>query len=476
MKTKFSPYLSSVKPLLKILLDELLKKYSYVSILASDSTGKDYKVSKSGTDIGTNSFTLERGFVAKVFDSDSYCEYAFSQITNELIPEILNDIETSLVPLKNKLSKDLDYNKYDKLNEETLTFSKSSEFEIDPDAYGDEKIIHELTELHNKGMAYDPRIIDFTLRYEYCQINKLFLSSKKDLEQSYLWSSAYVVAFSADGEVNKYTLNPISGLCGAELLKELPALVDKAGKTAIELLSSKPLTPGEYDCICDPNITGLIAHEAFGHGVEMDMFVKDRALAKEYINQPVASELVTMHDASSVGDNTASFFFDDEGTVAHDTVIIDHGVLVRGMNDLQSAMVLNVAPTGNGRRERFDHKIYTRMTNTFFEPGTSNLEDMIASIKDGYLIEEGASGMEDPKNWGIQCIANIAREIKDGKLTGKIFSPVILTGYVPDLLKSISMVSKDFHLEGGGGCGKGYKEWAKVSCGGPYLKAKIRLG
>ena len=84
--------------------------------------------------------------------------------------------------------------------------------------------------------------------------------------------------------------------------------------------------------------------------------------------------------------------------------------------------------------------------------------------------------MEDPKNWGIQCMVNIAREIKDGKLTGSVYSPIVLTGYVPDLLKSISMMSDEVKLSGGGFCGKGYKEWVKVSDGGPYMKARIRLG
>jgi TldD protein len=116
------------------------------------------------------------------------------------------------------------------------------------------------------------------------------------------------------------------------------------------------------------------------------------------------------------------------------------------------------------------------MTNTFFESGTDKPEDMIASVKYGFLLENASSGMEDPKNWGIQCMVNIAKEIKDGKLTGKIFSPIVLTGYVPDLLKSITMISDEVVLGGGGYCGKGYKEWVKVSDGGPYIKAKIRLG
>ena len=93
-----------------------------------------------------------------------------------------------------------------------------------------------------------------------------------------------------------------------------------------DLATSEPITPGEYDCICAPDVTGMIVHEAFGHGVEMDMFVKKRALAEKYIGEYVASPLVTMHDGASAASETATFFFDDEGTLAQDTVIIDNSM------------------------------------------------------------------------------------------------------------------------------------------------------
>lgn len=476
MKVELSRYLTSVKPVLQSLLHELLERYSYASILASDTYGKTYRVSKSGTSIATSAYNLERGFVAKIFDGNSYCEYSFSYIDENRIPAILSEIEASLIPTKDALPTGLSYNTYGELEEDTISFSKTSEFEQNPMTFGDEAIIKELQSIYETGLAKDEHIINISTSYEYCQVNKLFLSKKKDLAQGYLYSIGTVCAFASKENTVKASYRPVSALAGVEILSQIRGLVDQVVTTAVELLDSTPLTPGEYECICDPDVSGLIAHEAFGHGVEMDMFVKDRALAKEYMNESVASELVTMHDSSSVGDNTASFFFDDEGTIAQDTVIIDHGILTKGMNDIQTAMTLGVAPSGNGRRERFDHKAYTRMTNTYFAPGTSTLEEMIASIQDGYLLEEGTSGMEDPKNWGIQCMVNIAREIKNGKLTGKVYSPVILTGYVPDLLKSISMVSQDLSLFGSGGCGKGYKEWVKVSTGGPYIKAKVRLG
>ena len=117
------------------------------------------------------------------------------------------------------------------------------------------------------------------------------------------------------------------------------------------------------------------------------------------------------------------------------------------------------------------------MTNTFFEKGKDSLDDMIKSVKYGYYIAQTNNGMEDPKNWGIQCTALYGREIVDGKFTGKIVSPVVMSGYVIDFLESISMISKEnFNVIGSGSCGKGYKEWVRVSDGGACLKAEVKIG
>ena len=117
------------------------------------------------------------------------------------------------------------------------------------------------------------------------------------------------------------------------------------------------------------------------------------------------------------------------------------------------------------------------MTNTFFEAGTSTLEEMIKSVDYGYYIGITNNGMEDPKNWGIQCTALYGKEIKNGVFTGKTISPVVMSGYVIDLLKSISMISKEnFIVNGSGSCGKGYKEWVRVSDGGSSIKAEVKIG
>ncbi len=472
MEVVQSGYIKDNKPLFKKLVDSLLKDYEYVSLLAQNGEGKAYSVSKSGVRIDANNRILvQRGFVVKVYDGGCFAEYSGNDISEEMIDEIVKRIKEKLVKLGSSCTK----SSYKIPDDEPVSFAKSTEYKVDPAQIGDETIINRLKSLYEKGMGYDERILNFATSCNYQTYSKLFLSKNRDMEQNVMWATGMVCAYSLKGEEVKTAYRPCSVLGGMEILDELDAKVEDACKVAIELIDSEPLVPGEYECICSPETTGMIVHEAFGHGVEMDMFVKDRALAAGYVGEYVASPLVTMHDGNAV-DDTATYFFDDEGTMSGDTVIIDKGILVTGISDLQSAGALGTKPTGNGRRQDFERKAYTRMTNTYFESGNDKLEDMIASVKDGLLLEDPSSGMEDPKNWGIQCMVNIAREIKDGKLTGKIFSPIILTGYVPDLLKSISMVSDTKELCGSGFCGKGYKEWVKVSDGGPWIRATIRLG
>ncbi len=474
-KVEGSRFLREAKPALKQLLGILLGKYEYASILAVDSEAKIYSVAASGISIGDFGMLCNRGFVIKVYNEGEYAEYSFNKLERD-VTEQAQQIIGQIEALKKAVPDKLERIKLSRLEDKPLKFSKSTEYEINPFETGAQNIIDKLTALRKKGLEADERMLDCTARMSCQKYSKLFLSENKDMEQNVLWTDCAMSFLARKGNEVKSYFSSASNLGGSEILESLEADIPHSVEMTVALLDSEPMVPGEYDCICTPEVTGMIVHEAFGHGVEMDMFAKDRALAKSYVGEYVASPLVNMHDGAAVGDEVASYFFDDDGVEAKDTLVIENGVLKQGISDTMAAMRLKTEPTGNSRRESYRRKAYTRMTNTYFEAGKDKLEDMIASIPYGFLLENATSGMEDPKNWGIQCLVNMAREIKDGKLTGRVFSPVVLTGYVPDLLKSISMVSDDFELRGSGFCGKGYKEFVKVSDGGPYIKAKIRLG
>jgi len=471
MKVENSEFLSNSKELIGKLISKLSESYEYVSVLGTDTKGKCFRVSKTGIEV--NDFWLvERGFVVRIHNGVNYSEYSFNEIDENKLDSIVEDIKAKL----NKVSKDISVNPYEVIKEEEIKGDFYGEVEVNPEEISPEVIIKALTEIKDTALAYSDLVVHFQVTYNMIHVSKLFMSNKKDLEQSYMLGEGYLYSLARREEKTKYSFKTFSGLKGFELVQELKEGCIEAVEESIKLLDSKTVEPGEYEVICAPDVAGLIAHEAFGHGVEMDMFVKERAKGAEFIDKQVASALTTMHDGAAAAKHISSYLFDDEGTIGTDTVIIENGILKTGISDLLSAIKLGTTPTGNGKRQSFERKAYARMTNTLFEAGDDKLEDMIASIKDGYLLEGYYSGMEDPKSWGIQCIITLGKEIKDGKLTGNLISPVIMTGFVPDLLKSISMVSEKIKLDGAGYCGKGYKEYVKTSAGGPYIKAKVRLG
>ncbi|MCI8966261.1 MAG: TldD/PmbA family protein [Lachnospiraceae bacterium] len=481
MKVQESLFIQRKKSLLKKLLDMLLEQYPYASILTEDAKSGNYSVSRKNMSVGEGDRGTSRGFVVKVSDGKHYAEYSFNQISEENLDGICDHIRELVESSDKIMPEGLCESEYHVPAGEETAFCDSTDYEIDPEVLGDDAILAHLAAIKEKGLTFSDKILDCQVMGNYQKYTKLFLSGNQSsgncmMEQNVMWMTGILFFVAAKGEEFKTYFRTYSNLGGAEVLSQIDADIEECAKVVLELLDSESIIPGEYDCICSPDVTGMIVHEAFGHGVEMDMFVKKRAQAEQYVGERVASDLVTMHDGAAAASEVATYYFDDEGTMAHDTTVIEKGILKRGISDLQSALVLGTEPTGNGRRESFRRKAYTRMTNTFFEGGSDTVEEMIASIQYGFLLENSRSGMEDPKNWGIQCMVNIAREIRDGKLTGKIFSPIVLTGYVPDLLKSISMMSENVHLSGSGMCGKGYKEWVKVSDGGPYIKAKIRLG
>ena len=447
----------------KQLVEKLRKHYDYVSILGSFVNNKVISVSTHSNSI--DDLDNECGFVIKVYKDGRYSEYSCNDIRGLKVNDIIKSIT-----LDKPVSSDF---KVKMLEEQEHVEDFLRE---DSSNLSDKEIKDRLNKVKESLQAKDERVINVITRYVKRQTSKIFVSDKKCLSQKYDWINVMLLTVVRDSDIIKDNYSA-QGEADSDLaLSKFEKEADDVLDINIKLLKAKPVKPGKYTIITDPSISGLIAHEAFGHGVEMDMFVKNRAKAKDYVGKYVASKIVDMYDGAASCLSAASYFFDDDGVEASNTQIIKKGILQTGISDSLSAMVLGTKPTGNGRRESYQRKVYTRMTNTWFGPGEDNYEDMIKSVKHGYLLCQTNNGMEDPKNWQIQCTASYGLEIKDGKFTGELISPVVISGYVIDLLSSISMVSKQVTVHGSGMCGKGHKEWVFVADGGPYLKAEAKLG
>lgn len=463
----FSVYLDSMREDCRELVAELKKSFDYVSVLGTDVRSSVYRADRRMSMAADGEG--ECGFVIKMHSGKSFYEYSCDDISGDkkaLAAKIISAVKTDPALVSRQISAAA-------VKDEPM--KKDFVRETDFAGFTDEYLLGVCKQISNEICAKDEKVLNaFGMIMPYT-VSKLFVTANRELSQHYGWANGYSMAIYNDGRMVQ-TRHVEGSDKLSEVIENTKASVDEVVELARHLVKAQPIKPGVYDVITDASITGLIAHEAFGHGVEMDQFVKDRALAKNCVGEYVASPITNMHDGAAAAHSVASYFFDDDGVLAHDTQIIKDGILVAGLSDLASATQLGTEPTGNGRRDNYRRKAYSRMTNTFFTPGKDKLEDMIASVKHGYMLFETNNGMEDPKNWQIQCTAEYGIEIVDGKLTDNYVSPVVMSGYVPDLLKSISMISDTFKVEGSGFCGKGYKEWVRVSDGGPNLKVRVKLG
>lgn len=260
------------------------------------------------------------------------------------------------------------------------------------------------------------------------------------------------------------------------LFRTLPQeLAARAARTAVDLLSARVAEGGTSTVIMAPSIVGLLVHEAVGHPVEAD-FVLSGSAARGKLGQRVASDLVTLCDSGvseyTLGAN-GSIPVDDEGVLAGRTEIIKDGMLVGYLHNRETAARFGVRPTGNARAWEYADQPLVRMRNTYIEPGTSSLEEMISDTKDGYLLEGPRNGQADATAEFMFGVTT-ARRIRNGKL-GELVRGVTITGNAFDVLRSVDRVSREFVWDlGSGHCGKGQP--AKVDAGGPYIRCTALLG
>ena len=221
-------------------------------------------------------------------------------------------------------------------------------------------------------------------------------------------------------------------------------------------------------------MTGMLSHEAVGHTVEADL-VLGGSVAGHCLHKQVASEKVTLTDFANEAFGQRCplpVFVDDEGTAAKDVTLIKDGILTGYMNNRESAQHFGMEPCGNARAWLFSDEPLIRMRNTSVHPGTDKLEDMIASIDDGYYLIDSGNGQADTTGEFMFGVT-MGYEIKNGKL-GKALLDTTISGVAFEMLKTVDMVGDQVVWSSSGFCGK--KQPMPVGMGGPALRCKVMIG
>ena len=229
---------------------------------------------------------------------------------------------------------------------------------------------------------------------------------------------------------------------------------EEAVRQALVNLESQEAPAGEMTVVLGPGWPGILLHEAIGHGLEGDFNRKGASAFSGRIGEKVASKVCTVVDDGTIENRRGSLSIDDEGCPSQNTVLIENGILTGYMQDSLNARLMNMQPTGNGRRESYAHLPMPRMTNTYMHSGQDDPEDIISSVDRGLYAVNFAGGQVDITSGKFVFGASEAYMIEKGKVTYPVKGATLI-GNGPDVLTRVSMLGNDMALDTGVGvCGK----------------------
>lgn len=328
---------------------------------------------------------------------------------------------------------------------------------IPPDAVEVKKKSDLLWRANTAAKAYDPRII---------QVMASFVDMTKDLiivNSDGLWAEdkqticrLNVTALAEDKGIRQRGYYGGGGLVGFDFYTTFtPEIIaQEAARQAIVQLTAAEAPAGIQTVVLNHGWSGVLLHEAVGHGLEGDFIRKKTSFYTGKIGQKVASELCTVVDDATLAGKRGSIHIDDEGTPGQRKVLIEKGILKDYMYDRLNAGLMKYPSTGNGRRESFRHIPMPRMTNTFMLAGEDDPEDIIRSVQKGFYAKTLGGGQVDITS------GNFVFQVSEGYLIegGRITRPVrgaTLIGNGPDILTRVTMVGNDLEFDTGiGTCGK----------------------
>ncbi len=332
-----------------------------------------------------------------------------------------------------------------------------------------------LSQMDQTARAYSPLITQVVARYvELRRHMWLFNSNGAQVEDDRYYTEMFGGVVARKNGTLQRINEGFGGRVGLELLDRNDAIskMRSIAESGVRMLDAKPCPAGDMTVVMCNGWGGVLFHEACGHQMEADFITKGSSAYAGKIGEQVANPIITAVDDGTIPGRRGSLRFDDDGTPAQRTVLIEKGILKEYMWDLvESRRVGRALSTGNGRRESYRHMPMPRMTNTFIDRGEHDPQEIIESTKKGVYIKGMAGGQADIAKGDFVFNATEAYLIEDGKLTTPVRGATVF-GNGPKVLMQIDMVGNDLALDPGMGmCGKG--QAARVSVGQPTIRIPV---
>jgi TldD protein len=440
-----------------------IRQESRASTQISVSNGDIRKFDRS-----TKSGTVARALVGECWGMSATSEPLSASICKELLSEATRAAKANGRYSKKSLNLS---------NVRPIEKSVWEKCALDPAKVSSEEKL-ELVMSLDKAQKIDNRIVNTNSVYND---SKFVFSLVNTVGSKIEWDELRIISairpVAREGNRMQFNYEVKGGSAGYELLKSInpEEFAGNCAKGAIDLLSAEKPPYGSMTVIADCDISGLIAHEVCGHASEADEVVKKRSFLTDMVGVKVGTDQVTLIDDGTLEGAPGKIPFDSEGTPSSRTVIIENGIYKGYLHTLETASLMGVSPTGNGRSQDYNHRIFARMTNTFFDSGDWKDDEIISDTKEGLYVVKSLSGMEDVVGGGVQCSALKGYIIKNGEITQLVRS-MTLAGKVLDILKTVDAVGNKVSFSGGGTCGKGEEDFIPVSTGGPHMRAEMVVG
>ena len=260
-------------------------------------------------------------------------------------------------------------------------------------------------------------------------------------------------AIASDGKDMQNGMNSFGRNQGMEMFEGFDAIEfgKEAAFNAVEMLHAEEMTGGEMPVVIHNGFGGVILHEACVHGLEATSVAKGMSVFCGKVGQKVASDIVNAVDDGTHPDLWGSINVDDEGTPSKRNLLIENGILKGYLVDKRNSFKMDHPITGSSRRESYKYQTTSRMTNTYFLPGESTFEEIIANTKFGLFAKEMGGGSVNPATGEFNFAVNVAYMIEDGKITRPV-KGATLVGSGKDVLLRIDMIANNLEY-GYGMCG-----------------------
>jgi TldD protein len=342
-----------------------------------------------------------------------------------------------------------------------------------------EKKLPFLTQVNEKAFAADPRVKKVNVWFgDESGVILIADSRGRLVEDVQPMTTLYLSCVAEqDGrrEQNGYNVAARSDL-GFYTAERLDRVVREAVARTTILFEAAAAPVGEMPVVLAAGASGILLHEAIGHGMEADFNRKGTSIFSDKIGKAVAKPFVSIVDEGTRPEARGSINVDDEGNAVGTTLLVDKGTLTTYLHDEISARHYKVAPTGNGRRESYRFAPMPRMRSTYMLPGPHKAEEIVASVKKGLFCKGFTNGQVQIGAGDFTFYVKNGFLIEDGKLTRPV-KDVNIIGNGPKVLELVDMVADDLVIdEGGWTCGKNGQS-APVSQGIPTVRvASITVG